>query len=253
MADRTISWSRADAARAAGRAQEAAACTTRRSARCRTDDDLDGWTRAVLGAASVLPLRRRAGQAARPAVRRAGPHHRRRGPGPARGRAGPLLGLRGPGLAGAAVRGRGGGARASAWTPRSCSPTASTPHSPRTGARTSSTCAGGLAGRLDDVAAHVLDPDARLQAHLWGLAGGVRGAGRPGDPPADARPGAARRGVVPGAVLRRVAPADARSAARPHRHRARLVELAAAAANGPALPTPGWCSRPWTLRGGPVR
>ena len=26
-----------------------------------------------------------------------------------------------------------------------------------------------LAGRLDEVAAHVLDPDARLQAHLWGL------------------------------------------------------------------------------------
>ena len=26
-----------------------------------------------------------------------------------------------------------------------------------------------LAARLDDVAAHVLDPDARLQAHLWGL------------------------------------------------------------------------------------
>jgi hypothetical protein len=27
----------------------------------------------------------------------------------------------------------------------------------------------GLAGQLDDVAAHVLDPEARLQAHLWGL------------------------------------------------------------------------------------
>jgi hypothetical protein len=26
-----------------------------------------------------------------------------------------------------------------------------------------------LAGQLDEVAAHVLDPDARLQAHLWGL------------------------------------------------------------------------------------
>ena len=26
-----------------------------------------------------------------------------------------------------------------------------------------------LAAQLDDVAAHVLDPDARLQAHLWGL------------------------------------------------------------------------------------
>ena len=26
-----------------------------------------------------------------------------------------------------------------------------------------------LATRLDDVAAHVLDPDVRLQAHLWGL------------------------------------------------------------------------------------
>src|SRR6185437_4036014 len=26
-----------------------------------------------------------------------------------------------------------------------------------------------LAGQLDDAAAHVLDPDARLQAHLWGL------------------------------------------------------------------------------------
>ena len=44
---------RADAARAAGRGDEAARLYDEAAVVCRELDDLDGWTRAVLGAASV--------------------------------------------------------------------------------------------------------------------------------------------------------------------------------------------------------
>src|ERR1700738_1200475 len=44
---------RADAARAAGRGESAARLYDEAAARCRAEGDLDGWTRAVLGAASV--------------------------------------------------------------------------------------------------------------------------------------------------------------------------------------------------------
>ena len=50
-----------------------------------------------------------------------------------------------------------------------CSPTASTPPWLATGDPTSWSVRVRLAARLDEVAAHVLDPNARLQAHLWGL------------------------------------------------------------------------------------
>ncbi len=159
---------RADAARAAGRGETAARLYDEAVARCRAEDDLDGWTRAVLGAAAVylfgaepgkLPAqlydvlarttddgtRARlaaalarcwayAGQAARAiqfaeeAVERAQ-------------RAGV------PELVADCLD----AALAAHWGPDELDVRRS------------------LAVRLDDVAAHVLDPDVRLQAHLWGL------------------------------------------------------------------------------------
>ena len=76
-----------------------------------------------------------------------------------------------------------------------------------------------LAARLDEIAAHVLDANARLQAHLWGLQVAcevldlqsihrhMRALDRP------------RRGVAAGPVLRRVEASDARPPTGPDRHR----------------------------------
>jgi hypothetical protein len=159
---------RAGTARGAGRGEVAARLYDEAATRCQAEDDLDGWTQAVLGAASVylfgaepgkLPAqlydvlarttddgtRARlaaalarcwayAGQSARAiafadeAVERAQ-------------RAGP------PELVADCLD----AALAAHWGPGEL------------GVRRS------LATRLDDVTAHVLDPGARLQAHLWGL------------------------------------------------------------------------------------
>ena len=131
--------------------------------------------------------------------------------------------------------------------PRSCWPTASTPRWPRTGVPTSSSVRRVLAARLDDVAAHVLDPDARLQAHLWGLQVACEAL----DVQAIHRQMRALellgRGVTARAVLRRVAAADARPAARPHRHRRPAHRRRRGGGRaGRRSPTPGWCSRRWT-------
>jgi tetratricopeptide (TPR) repeat protein len=159
---------RADAARAAGLAQEAARLYDEAIEGCRADGDLARWTRAVLGAASGyvfgaepgrLPAqlydvlvrttddtdRARvaaalarcwvyAGQASR-AVRFADEAVDR-------ARRVDLPELLAEGL---------DAALAAHWGPDDLP------------ARVK------LAGQLDEVTAHVLDPDARLQAHLWGL------------------------------------------------------------------------------------
>ena len=133
------------------------------------DGDLDTRVAAVLGLArgqsynltpGLLPVRlhaayeRHGGAApARPAGR---------GPGALLGvceRAGPRPALRPRGAATSPTR----------WTTRRCSPTRSTRPSPRTGVPTSWPGAASWAVRLDDAAAHLRDPDARLQAQLWGL------------------------------------------------------------------------------------
>ena len=159
---------RADAARAAGHGAVAARLYDEARARSQGDGDLDGWTEAVLGAASVylfgsepgkLPAQlydvlvrttddgtrarlaaalarcwayagqaQRASQFADEAVRRAQ-------------RAGP------PELVADCLD----AALAAHWGPDELDMRRS------------------LATRLDEVAAHVIDPDVRLQAHLWGL------------------------------------------------------------------------------------
>jgi hypothetical protein len=159
---------RADSARAAGRTEVAAGLYDQAITRCRETGDLPGWTRALLGAASTyvfgaepgrLPAqlydalvrttddadRARlaaalarcwvyAGQAAR-AVQFADEAVERAG------RTG----------APALVADCLDAALAAHWGPDELDERVE------------------LATRLDNVAAHVLDPDARLQAHLWGL------------------------------------------------------------------------------------
>ncbi|TDP89062.1 hypothetical protein [Labedaea rhizosphaerae] len=109
---------RADAARAAGRGDEAARLYDTAITSCREAGDLAGWTRAALGAASVYTFGTRC------AERTAEPE---------------LL----ADCLDAALAAR--------WGPDDLA------------ARDE------LAARLDEVAAHVTDPDTRLRAHLWGL------------------------------------------------------------------------------------
>ena len=159
---------RADAARAAGRVQEAAGLYDEAIARCRADGDLTRWTRAVLGAASGYVFGAEPGRL--PAqlydvlVRTTDDTDRAR-IATALGRCWVYAGQasRGVQFADEAVdRAQRvdvpelladclDAALAAHWGPDDLQ------------ARVE------LAGQLDEVAAHVLDPDARLQAHLWGL------------------------------------------------------------------------------------
>jgi hypothetical protein len=158
----------ADAARGAGRVQEAARLYNEAIARCRADGDLTRWTRAVLGAASGYVFGAEPGRL--PAqlydvlVRTTDDTDRAR-IAAALARCWVYAGQasRGVQFADEAVdRAQRvdvpelladclDAALATHWGPDDLQ------------ARVE------LAGRLDEVAAHVLDPDARLQAHLWGL------------------------------------------------------------------------------------
>ena len=74
--------------------------------------------------------------------------------------------------------------------------------------------------RLDDAAAHLADPDARLQAQLWALTVAWEVLDLPRMHRSHARHRAAGRGVAAGRVLRGDPPAPARAAAPAPRRRA---------------------------------
>jgi hypothetical protein len=159
---------RADAARTAGRGDDAARLYAEASARCRAGNDLDGWTRAALGAASVHLFGADPGRI--PAelhdvlVRTTDDATRAR-LAAALARCWSYAGqpARGARFADEAVdrAGRAGSPElladcldaslAAHWGPDDLEVRRS------------------LAVRLDEVTAHVSDPDVRLQAHLWGL------------------------------------------------------------------------------------
>jgi hypothetical protein len=159
---------RADAARASGRMPEAAGLYEQAIARCRADGDLVRWTRAVLGAASGYVFGAEPGRL--PAelydvlVRTTDDADRARlAAALARcwvyaGQAARAVPFADEAVDRAQRVGRPAlladsldAALAARWGPDDLD------------ARVE------LAGRLDDVTAHVLDPDTRLQSHLWGL------------------------------------------------------------------------------------
>jgi tetratricopeptide (TPR) repeat protein len=159
---------RADAARAAGRGDTAARLYDEAGARCRDADDLDGWTQAVLGSAAVYVYGAEPGKL--PAqlydvlVRTTDDGTRAR-------------------LAAALARCwayAGQSARATQFADEAvaCAERTGVPALLADCLDAALACHWGpddldvrraLTQRLDDLAAHVLDPDARLQAHLWGL------------------------------------------------------------------------------------
>ena len=159
---------RADAARAAGRVQEAASLYDEAIARCRADDDLTGWTHAVLGAASGYVFGAEPGRL--PAqlydvlVRTTDDADRAR-IAAALARCWVYAGQawRAVQFAGEAVD-RAQRVDAPELL-ADCLDAALAAHWGPDDLQTRIE----LAGRLDEVAAHVLDPAARLQAHLWGL------------------------------------------------------------------------------------
>ncbi|MGX7678799.1 hypothetical protein ACSMXN_07860 [Jatrophihabitans sp. DSM 45814] len=158
----------ADVERAAGRGDTAARLYDAAATRCRSADDLDGWTRAVLGAASVYLFGAEPGKL--PAqlydvlVRTTDDATRAR-LGAALARCWAYAGhsSRAVQFADEALERAQradspelladclDAALAARWGPDDL------------GVRRT------LTVRLDDVAAHVLDPEARLRAHLWGL------------------------------------------------------------------------------------
>jgi hypothetical protein len=159
---------RADAARSAGRGDEAARLYDEAVAQCRAGDDLDGWTRAVLGAASVYVFGNEPGKL--PAqlydvlARTTDDGTRAR-------------------LAAALTRcwAYAGHIRRAVQFADEAMERAHACGSPEIIADCLDAALAAhwgpddvelrraLADELDEVAAHVLDPEARLQAHLWGL------------------------------------------------------------------------------------
>ncbi len=159
---------RADAARAAGRGEIASRLYDEAATRCRAEDDLDGWTVAVLGAASVYVFGSEPGKL--PAqlydvLARTTDDATRAQLAAALARCWAYAGHMGRAeqFADDAVE------RAErVGTPEllaDCLDAALAAHWGPDQLEMRRV----LAMRLDDVAAHVLDPDARLQAHLWGL------------------------------------------------------------------------------------
>jgi tetratricopeptide (TPR) repeat protein len=159
---------RAGAARAAGRGETAARLYDEAAARCRDGDDLDGWTEAVLGAASVYLFGSEPGKL--PAQLYDVLAHTTDDTTRARLTAALARCWAYAGQPGRAIpfadeavdRAQRAGAPELV---ADCLDAALAVHwgPDELGVRRS------LATRLDDVAAHVLDPGARLQAHLWGL------------------------------------------------------------------------------------
>lgn len=159
---------RADAARTAGRGDHAGQLYAQAAAKCRAADDLDGWTRAVLGAAAVHLFGAEPGRL--PAelydvLARTTDDADRARVGAALARCWAYAGnaARGAQFADEAIARaqRAGGAELLA----DCLDAALATH----WGPDELTARKSLAARLDEVAAHVRDPDARLQAHLWGL------------------------------------------------------------------------------------
>ncbi|MFI5613647.1 hypothetical protein [Amycolatopsis sp. NPDC051903] len=159
---------RADAARAAGRGDEAARLYDTALTRGRRADDLPAWTRAALGAASVYTFGTEPGRL--PAelhdvlARTTGD--------PGRARLAAAL-ARCWAYAGQAARARRFADEATRCAERTGEPelladcldaALATRWGPDDLAARAE-----LATRLDEVTAHVADPDTRLRAHLWGL------------------------------------------------------------------------------------
>src|SRR6478735_3687118 len=159
---------RADAARAAGRGDVAGRLYNEAATRCRADNDLDGWTRAVLGSAAgyvfgsepgALPAQlydvlvrttddpTRARLAAALARCWAYAGQSRRAAGFADEALDRAARVGSPELVADCLD----AALAAHWGPDELEVRRS------------------LAIRLDDISAHVVDPDARLRSHLWGL------------------------------------------------------------------------------------
>lgn len=159
---------RADVAADAGRSDEAVGLYDEAIARCRADDDLAGWTRAALGASSVYVFGAEPGhlpaQLYNVLARTTDPADRARVAAalarcwayagqPARAAPFAEQALDQADLVGDAelLADCLDAALSTRWGPDDFDARAE------------------LTARIDDVAAHVLDPNARLQAHLWGL------------------------------------------------------------------------------------
>lgn len=159
---------RADAERAAGRADAATRLYDDAVTRCRSEDDLVGWTEAVLGAASVYLFGAEPGRLPAQLYDVLA----RTTDDATRARLGAAL-ARCWAYAGHAARAVQFADEAVALAHHvgipellaDCLDAALAAHWGPDELEVRRT----LASQLDDVAAHVLDPDARLQAHLWGL------------------------------------------------------------------------------------